>query len=121
MTTQQHEIEAWLGDDHGLNGEQITDLVRTADDIATRYPDPDNRDEREAALTVAYRLMADDTAVLDELAAARSAAKMAEVLALAGLRQAAIDLIPTGRETEAGFARRAGVDRMAVRRWIGKR
>jgi hypothetical protein len=121
MTTQRHEIEAWLGDDHRLTDQQIDELVGTADDIAIRYPDPDDRDEREAALTVAYRLLTGDTAVVDELARELSNARQTQVRALAGLRQATLDLVPTGRETEAGIARRAGVDRMAVRGWLGKR
>jgi hypothetical protein len=54
------------------------------------------------------------------VAAARAAARTAEVAALAGLRQAARQLIPAGDRTEAGFAREASVDRMAVRSWLGK-
>lgn len=121
MTTQRHEIEAWLGNDHGLTDDQIDALTDTADAITARYPDPDDRDEREAALTAAYRLMAGDMGVVDELGHQLLAARLAEARALAGLRQAALDLIPAGRETQAGFARRAGVDRMAVRGWLGQR
>lgn len=121
MSTQRYEIEAWLGDNHGLTDEQVDNLVTTADDIASRYPDPDDADEREAALTVAYRLMAGDESVVDTLAAELAAARQVQVKALAGLRQAALDLIPEGCATEKGFARRAGVDRMAVRGWLGKR
>lgn len=118
---QRYEIEAWLGDDHGLTDEQIDALATTADDIAARYPDEDDAEEREAALTVAYRLMAGDDRVVDELAAELLAARTAEVRALAGLRQAAVVLVPAREETQAGFARRAGVDRMAVRGWLGQR
>lgn len=121
MTTQRHEIEAWLGDDHGLTEQQITDLTQAADAIAAQYPDPDDKGEREAALTVAYRLMAGDPAVIDDLAWALADARTAQARALAGLRQAAVVLVPAGQETESGFARRAGVDRMAVRDWLGKR
>ena len=121
MTTQRHEIQAWLGDDHGLTDQQVDELVRTADDIAVRYPDPDDREEREAALTVAYRLMTGDTTTVEELARELAAARQAQVRALAGLRQAALTLIPAQDDTQAGFARRAGVDRMAVRGWLGKR
>lgn len=127
-TTQRHEIEAWLGDDHGLTDQQIDDLMRTADEIADRHPDPDDHAERHAALTVAYRLMTGDTGVVDELGRELTAARAAESLALTGLKQAADMLLPGGgrplpssSETEAGFARRAGVTRMAVRDWLGKR
>jgi hypothetical protein len=122
MSTQRYEIEAWLGDDRNLTGEQIDQLVTVADEIADRYADPDDGEEREASLTVAYRLMTEDEGlVVDELARELVSARLAQVRALAGLRQAAVSLIPAGRETQAGFARRAGVDRMAVRGWLGQR
>ncbi|MDQ0809079.1 hypothetical protein QFZ63_000793 [Streptomyces sp. B3I7] len=55
-----------------------------------------------------------------ELVAARTAARTAESAALSGLRQAATRLIPAGHRSEAGFAREGGVDRQAVRTWLGK-
>lgn len=119
--TQRHDMEAWLGDDHGLTGEQVGELQHTADDIAARWPDEDDRDEREAALTAAYRLMAGDDDVVEELGQVLADARSTELRALAGLQQAAITLVPTHRESEAGFGRRAGVDRMTVRKWLGKR
>lgn len=118
---QLHELAAWLGDDHGLTDDQIDDLLARADEIEARYPDPDDREEAQAALTVAYRLMVEDSGVVvAELAATRTAARTAELAALAGLRQAATQLIPHGDRSEAGFAREGGVDRQAVRAWLGK-
>lgn len=118
---QTHEIEAWLGDDHGLTDEQVDDLAQAAEDIHQRYPDRDDDDEREAALIVAYRLLVENKdAVIDALADDLTRARVAESRALAGIRQAAIDNDVNGG-TEAGFARRSGVDRMAVRGWLGKR
>lgn len=114
---QRYELDAWLGDNPGLTEEQITDLLATADDIATRYPNEDDTDEREAALTAAYRAMVEGMAIVDELAQTVAAGRLAAV----GLRQVARSLIPAGQETEANFARRAGVDRMTVRNWLGKR
>lgn len=122
MSTERHEIEAWLGDQHPLTDEQVDTLVCKADEIAERYPDPDDRYEREAALAVAAWLMREDpSAVVQSLAHDRQRAARDETLALAGLRQAALDLIPSGRASETGFARDAFVDRMAVRTWLGKR
>jgi hypothetical protein len=118
---QRHEMEAWLGDDHGLTGEQVDDLITTAEDIAVRYPEDDDADLRRTALSVAHRAMREGVAVVDELAKQLADARHAQVVALAGLRQASRSLIPYGDETESGFARRAGVDRMAVRGWLGKR
>lgn|SRR5689334_20754447 len=118
---QLNELEAWLGDDHGLGEDQLAELLDTANEIEERYPDPDDQEERAAALTVAYRLMRGEDEVVDELAKERSEARAAESRALAGLRQAALMLIPAESRTEAGFAKQAGVDRMAVRSWLGKR
>lgn len=117
---QLYELEAWLGDNHGLDEEQIGDLLAFADEIEERYPDEDDRDEASAALVAAYRLMTEGPdSVIADLSAARTAARKAEVEALAGLRQAALQLIPRER-TEAGFARECNVDRMSVRSWLGK-
>lgn len=118
---QQYELEAWLGDDHGLNDDRISELLQHANDIEERYPDADDQPERDAALSTAYQLIQGQDDVIATLAAERDRAKQAEVQALAGLRQAAVMLISAGSRTEAGFSRQAGVDRMAVRRWLGKR
>lgn len=122
---QRYELDAWLGDDHGLTDEQVTALMELADDINTRYPGPDNTEERDAALTTAYRLMVEDPRhVVSELSGDLARARLAEARALAALRQAATTLIREGGrgvESQAGFAATAGVDRMAVRTWLGLR
>ncbi|MFF8482291.1 hypothetical protein [Streptomyces antibioticus] len=117
---QRTELIDWLGDDHGLTEDQVTDLLATADEIEQRCDD--DRDEAREALTAAYRLITEDPVTLiAELADRRLAASVAEANALAGLRQAAIVLVGRGDATEAGFARQAGVDRMTVRKWMGKK
>lgn len=119
---QRYELDAWLGDDHGLNEDQINDLLTAADDIAARYPDGDDQAERDAALSVAYRLMTEPVEdVLSEYGKQRSDARAATSAATAGLQQAAQVLIQDGKLSESGFARAAGVDRMTVRNWLGKR
>lgn len=122
MSTQRHEIEAWLGDDHGLTDEQIDELTRTADDIAARYPDPDDADLRDAALTAAYRLMTEPVEdVLADYGRRRSEARAALASSSSALQQAVRTVVAEGKLSEAGFARVARVDRMAVRGWLGKR
>lgn len=119
---QQYELEAWLGDDHGLTGQQLTELLAQANEIEQRYPDEDDQTERDAALTAAYRILRGEQDAVDELAKQLATARAAEARALAGLGQAARMLIPAGEMSEAGFADKAGVDRMTVRRrWLGKR
>lgn len=139
MDTQQHEIEAWLGDDHGLTDDQVEELRRISEDIYARYCTPDTdvddpemveadlaqatEDEREAALTTAYRLLLGDEDVIDERAGELAEARRVDARAKAALQQAALMAIEPGTRgdrSEAAFGRRAGVDRMTVRKWLGK-
>ncbi|MFE9850367.1 hypothetical protein ACFYPN_16360 [Streptomyces sp. NPDC005576] len=118
MGMQRHELEAWLGDDHNLDNDQADELLRIADEIEEQYPDEDDRDDREAAFTAAYRLMIEAPEdLVAELAAERTAARLAEHKALVALRQVAVTRIGNGDATEAGFAQQAGIDRMTVRKW----
>lgn len=126
---QRYEIESWLGDALAeLTAEQVDELMATAEEIGARYPDPDQHDERDAALTVAHRLLCEPAeTVVDEHAEALVRARTAETRALAALRQAARSLVAPsdqgsrGVTTLMGYARRAGVDRQAVRQWIDTR
>jgi hypothetical protein len=115
---QRYELDAWLGDDHGLTGQQVKDLLDIATTIESRYPDPDDVEERANALTAACRAMAEDDlyGLIREYGERLAAARRAEQTALSSLRQLAGYGIP-----EAAFARVAGVDRMTVRNWLGKR
>ena len=125
---QLHEMEAWLGDDHGLTEEQIIDLMRTADEIGERYPDPDDQEDRDAALYAAYELMVRDAGeVIAEQAGRISQGRTLVRRGLAGARQTVVtleargELAPRGAFSEAGLARVLGVDRMTIRGWLGKR
>lgn len=119
---QRHEMEAWLGDDHGLTEDQITDLMRQAGEIGERYPDPDDQEDRDAARYAAYELMVRDRDdVLAEMAGRLEQGRTMERRARAGMRQATLTLVGDGTESEAGLARKLGVDRMAIRGWLGKR
>lgn len=126
---QTYELEAWLGDNHGLTDDQIAGLLDAAGEIGRRYPDPDDADDRETALTVAYRLLVEPPEdVVAELGADLSRARLAEHRCRVAVRQAALSLVDPaagkgerGLSSEGGFASAAGVDRMAVRSWLGKR
>jgi DNA-binding transcriptional regulator YiaG len=118
---QLFELEAWLGDDHGLTDDQLAELLNEAQEIAERYPDADDQAERNAALTAAYRLKAEPAEdVIADYSQQLSDARAAESAASAGLQQVA-QSIPGGALTESGFARAAGVDRMTVRKWTQDR
>lgn len=122
MTMQRYELEAWLGDDHCLADGQLDELIDIADQLADQYPGPDDEPERNSALFTAYRLMVGtQLPVINDLAQELLSSRQAELAALAGLEQAARQLIPSDEISEAMFAREAGVDRMTVRKWLGKR
>jgi hypothetical protein len=117
-TMQLFELEAWLGDDHGLDEQQLTELLDEATEIQERYPDPDDQAERDAALATAYRLKTEPAEqVIADYGQQLTAARAAAAVASAGLQQAAQTTIPNGDFTESGFARAGGVDRMTVRKW----
>ncbi|MGW7350929.1 hypothetical protein [Streptomyces sp. NPDC054784] len=117
--TQQYEIEAWLGHNHGLTAEQIGELAAVARRLDERYSD-DQRAEKEAALTAAYRILAGDEEAVAEIASSLAAAREVHARAMAEAWVAAELLIP-GHATESGLAKRFGLDRMTIRKWLGKR
>lgn len=123
---QRYELEVWLGDNQGdLTDDLVTELLAIADAIEARYPDEDSRDDRSAALTVAYRILVErPDLVVSDVADKLWRARLAESEALVGLRQLATLLVRDGGrgvESESGFARVASIDRMTVRGWLGKR
>lgn len=118
---QLFELEAWLGDNHGLNDDELTELLDDANEIEDRYPDADDQPERDAALTAAYRLKSEPVVdVLADFGKQRSDARAAASAASAALQHIARNLASDGTPSEAGFARIANVDRMTVRKWLGK-
>lgn len=58
---ERHELEAWLGPAlPELTPEQIDHIHQEAEEIAARFPDPDDADAREAALAeVVQHLLGD--------------------------------------------------------------
>ena len=119
---RMHELEAWLGDNHGLTGVLLNELLDQANEIEDRYPDLDDQAERDAALSAAYRLMTEPVEdVLADYGKQRSDARAAASAASAALQQAARTEVAPGKLSEAGFARVAQVDRMSVRKWLDKR
>ena len=116
------ELEAWLGDDHRLNEDELTELLDEANEIEERYPDPDDQAECDAALSAAYRLKTEPIEdVLADYGKQRTDARAVISTASAALQQAARTVVAEGMLSEAGFARVAQVDRMSVRKWLDKR
>lgn len=120
---ERHELIAWLGEGQSdLLDEAVTQLFATANDIEARILDPI---AREGALEAALYLLKNGSEIVVSVLSRRlHDARIAETKALAALRQAAVTIIHEGgrhAESEYGFAEASGIDRMTVRKWLGKR
>jgi hypothetical protein len=107
MTMQRHELDAWLGPD-GWTDEQRGKIAEDFGTWERQHPDAD-QDEAAAMLT-AIAQHHDGTLKIPNLAEVRREAKAAVVVS-----------VTVGGMSEAEAARAAGVDRMSVRKWLGKR
>jgi hypothetical protein len=120
MTTAD-DLRPWLGPAWGdLTPDQRDRLAVESDRIAARYPDPDDQDERDAALSIAVQYLLGETTVGDagralinarrELARAMAASK--QIAAMAAL---------DGSLSEVKAAEQAAIDRMTLLKVLGKR
>lgn len=111
-----YDIDPWLGDTDATD-EQRQALQAAADRIAERWPDPDDADTREQALTgAALIILGDDEleAVGSRYVAARAAAAEAQATLTGAL------IASEGTASEYELAERAGVTRPTVRKALGK-
>src|SRR5690554_5937249 len=116
---ERHELEAWLGPAlDQLTPDAIDRLHREAEAIDERYPDPDDADDREAALTAAVQYMLGELTVEQagrRRRETRAAERHARVQAIQVACMAEADGMPT-----AAAARAAAVDRQVlIRRRAG--
>jgi hypothetical protein len=116
MAIQRHEIEAWLGPAFGEA--QVDRVHREAVRIWARYPDQDDAVEREAALSATTQYLLGETTI-DDAGESLLRARIDAAGALAAAQQIAVMCVADGM-TEAEAARRAGIDRMTVRKALGK-
>lgn len=103
---QRHEMDAWLGDD--WTDEQRDKIAEDFSDWEDAHPDADE-DEGSAVLT-AIAQHHDKVLTIPNLARVREEARAAVVVC-----------VTLGGMSESEAARAAGVDRMTVRKWLGKR
>ncbi|SDT37152.1 hypothetical protein [Jiangella sp. DSM 45060] len=119
MTTQRHELEAWLGDDlAGLTTEQVDQLMLIVEAIEQMYPGADDEDERREALTAATQFLAGET-TLAEAAARRASARLAVEQATAALRTVVVAAALDGR-SDNSITTETGLSRETVRAWLGR-
>jgi len=112
-------MTAWLGPAaEEMNDEQLDRFERIWDAIDEQYPDEGDQDIRAEVLSAAVQYLLEETAI-DEAGAKRTATRMESLRASAAAQQIALMAIEDGMsETEA--ARRSGVDRMWLRKRLGK-
>jgi hypothetical protein len=118
--TIDHALLAWLGpaaDD--LTAEQIEQVADAAREIDERYPDPDEQDQRDAALSAAVQYLLGETTAEDANRALITA-RLAEARAYAAALQVAVMHHRAGTP-KATAAREAGVDRMSLLKALGER
>ena len=112
---QPYELDAWLGDTE-LTAEQRTTLEDAIDHLTSRYADDGDAvgEGMSGALMV---IVGDDT--LEGVAGERARARAAERDAMARLTGAII-ASAVQCQPETTIAERAGVNRMTVRKAVGK-
>lgn len=113
------EMTAWLGPAaEELTEDQIDRFERIWDGLDEQYPDEDDQDIRNEVLGAAVQYLLDETTI-DEAGAKRAATRAESLRASAAAQQIALMAIEDGMsETEA--ARRANIDRMWLRKRLGK-
>lgn len=115
----RNALLVWLGPvADELTDEQFDRLFREAKTIEARWPDPGDSDLRGAALSAAVQLMLGETSLdqaREQLVAARIAARRASVVAQQLATMAVGDGVP-----ESHAAAAAGIDRMTLRKALGK-
>ena len=115
------DLTAWLGPAADeMTADQRSRFDAEAERITARYPDPDHQPEREAALSAAVQYLLGETKAID-VANALTAARMAEARALAAAQQVATMLVADKVASEVVAARDCGIDRMTLRKALGKR
>lgn len=119
---QRHELEAWLGSAlSDLTDEQVDRLATESGRIDGRYPDPDEQDLRDAAMSAAVQYLLDETTI-DDAGRALTLARLELGRAMAVAQQLAAMAVEDGTvSSEYQAAERAGIDRMTVRKALGKR
>ena len=117
---QDYELTAWLGPAADELTAEQTDRVRAeAQQIAQRYPDPDEQPERDAALSAVVQYLLGETTP-EDAGRALIIARQAERAAYVAAEQVAVMLVRDGHP-KATAARQVGIDRMSLLKALGER
>ncbi|WP_165949702.1 hypothetical protein [Micromonospora sp. KC207] len=118
--TSTNDLAAWAGPAWAeLTDDQRDQLAAAAADIAERYPDPDDQDDRDAALSATVQYLLGDTTA-DEASRALTEARRRERAAYVAAVQHAVMLVRAGSQKKAA-ALACGIDRMSLLKALGER
>lgn len=117
MHNDDTAIADWLGD-ATLTTEQRDRFITIWDDVATRYPEPEDQDVRSAALSAAVQYLLGETTPTD---AGREIGRLNAALedAKAAARAIAVLAVEDGT-SEYALHQELGVTRRTLRLWLGK-
>ena len=118
ITVEPHETDAWLGDTE-LTEEQRANFDVEVAAISERYPAADDSELRDVTLSVSLQFILGQLD-LPSVAWTLQSARFREAEAFAISQQIAKMLVESGH-TETAAALATGVDRMTVRKVLGKR
>lgn len=117
---ERNELIAWLGPAvDQLTEEDLVHLHAESDTIDARYPDPDEEDERQAAFSAAVRYLLAEMRP-DHAGRQLDAARAELRRAMAMAQQIAAMAVAEGM-SEVKAAEACGIDRMTLRKVLGKR
>lgn len=117
MHNDNTAIDAWLGD-ATLTNMQRDRLITIWDDVATRYPEPEDHDTASAALAAAVQYLLGETTPADT---GREIGRLNAALedAKAAARAVALLAVEDGT-SEYALHQELGVTRRTLRLWLGK-
>lgn len=97
--------------------EQMDRMVTAWEHVTALYPDPDDQEERDAALSAAMQIILGDTTLEDE---GRIATRAESAALRARAARAGAIIASEGTDSEVRLAERAQTTRVTVRRYLGK-
>jgi len=120
VTTMTNALMAWLGPAADeLTPEQLEIVGDASRDIDQRYPDPDDENERQAALNATVQYLLGETSA-EEASRSLSDARQREREAYVTALQVAVMMVRSGTR-KATAAKAAGIDRMGLLKALGER
>jgi hypothetical protein len=115
-----HELTVWLGPAYEqMTADQLDRFAGETDRIHERFPDRDEQPERDAAMSAAVQYLLGETRP-DDAGRALAAARAAVSAAMAASQQIAVMANADGM-SEVSAAQATGIDRMTLRKVLGKR